>query len=116
MLHRQPAVVAVLRVGVDAESQLVDIELQGLILIADVQSDYSNALAHVSSVSLERIISPASCRRFSETAIVRCGRCAAATKQCGTRSSSCVAAFSRARSSLGLSPVTSRNVRPNVPR
>ena len=62
------------------------------------------------------IVPPASCRRFSETAIVRSGRWAALTKQAGTRSSSCGAACSRARSSPGLSPVTSRNVRPNVPR
>ena len=36
--------------------------------------------------------------------------------QAGTRPSSCAAARARARSALGLSPVMSRKVRPNVPR
>src|SRR5688572_902869 len=36
MLHREPAIVAVPRVGVDAESELLDIELEGFLLIANV--------------------------------------------------------------------------------
>src|SRR6476646_11609016 len=100
----------------DAKSEFFDVELQGFVLIANVQSDYCDALAHMTSVCSDRILSPASCFRFSETAIVRSGRWAALRKQPGTRSRSCLVAFSRARSSLGLSPVMSRNVRPNVPR
>src|SRR6185369_9106991 len=109
MLHREPAVVAVLRVGVDAEPQLLDIELKGFVLIANVHTDYPDTLAHGTfSVASAPLISPASCRRFSETAIVRPGRWAALTKQAGARSRSCDAACSRDRSSLGLWPVTSR--------
>ncbi len=74
MLHRQPAVVAVPRVGVDAESKLLDIERQGFVLIADVKTNNSDTLAHGTSLSSASAISTASCRRFSETAIVRWGR------------------------------------------
>src|SRR3546814_4013235 len=59
-------------------------------------------------------VSPASRRRFSETAMVRSGRWAALRKQPGTCSSACVAARCRARSWRGVSPVMSRKVRPNV--
>src|SRR5262245_10759270 len=117
VLHGQPAVVAVPRVGMDAESQLLDIELTRFLLIADVQTDDANTLAHGASLSSDPfIVSSASRRRFSETAIVRPGRWAARRMQAGTGSSWCGAAFSRARSSPGLSPVTSRKVRPKVPR
>jgi hypothetical protein len=47
---------------------------------------------------------------------VRSGRCAALKKHAGTRSSARAAALARVRTAPGLSPVTSRNVRPNVPR
>src|SRR5260221_9580021 len=116
MLYREPAVVAVPRIGVNAESEFLDIELDGFVLIANVHTDHLDTLAHGTSVSSAPSIPPVSCRRFSETAILRSGRRAALTKQAGTRSSSCGATFSRARSSPGLSPVTSRNVRPNVPK
>jgi hypothetical protein len=39
MLDGEPAVVAVADVGVDFESELVDVELKGLVLIEDVQAD-----------------------------------------------------------------------------
>src|SRR5947208_12695355 len=117
MLHREPTVVAIPRIGVDAESELVDIELECFILIANVDTDHSDTLTHrTTSVKSDPILTLASCRRFSETAIVRSGRWAALTKQAGTHSSSCGADFSSARRLLGLWPVTSWNVRPNVPR
>src|SRR5437762_2491641 len=52
VLHREPAVVAVSRVSVDAESQLLDIELKGFVLIANVQTNHPDTLAtliHVTS-------------------------------------------------------------------
>jgi hypothetical protein len=51
MLHGQPAVVAVLRVGVDAESQLLDIEFERLVLIVDVDTNDADTLGHGTSVS-----------------------------------------------------------------
>src|SRR5438046_10089017 len=117
MLHRQPPIIAVPRVRVHAEAELLDIKRQRFVLVADVNSGHSDTLAHGTSFSFSAVPLPfESSRRFSETAIVRFGRCAARTKQCGTCDSACDAAFSRARSSLGLSPVTSRNTRPKVPR
>src|SRR5688500_17993972 len=116
VLHREPAVVAVSHVGVDAKPKLFDVEIEGFALITNVQTDHFDTLAHGTSVSSDPFLSLAPCRRFSETAIVRSGRCAALRKQAGTRSGSRGRACSRARSSLGLSPVMSRNVRPNVPR
>lgn len=78
--HREPAVVAVARVGMHAESELADIELQGFVLITNVQSDYSDTLIHATSGFCGApFVAPASCRRFSETAEVRSGRCAALT-------------------------------------
>src|SRR5688500_14170283 len=100
MLHCEPAVVTVPRIGVDAESELLDIELKGFVLIANVKTDHPDTLIHGTSVSSDPFILPsASCRRFSETAIVRSGRWAAMRKQAGTCSSWCGAAFSRARNS-----------------
>ena len=55
-------------------------------------------------------------RRFSETAIVRLGRCAALRTQWGTLPRSEAAARARSRIAPGLSPVISRNIRPKVPR
>src|SRR5262249_35934004 len=111
-----PAVVAVLRVGVQLEAELADIEIDGLVLIADVETDHSDTFRHVTSSSLASSVASASSRRFSETEMLRSGRRAALTKQAGTRSRVWVAAWSRARNSPGLTPVMSRKVRPNVPR
>jgi len=47
---------------------------------------------------------------------VRSGRCAALKTHAGTRPSSFASARARERTVPGLSPVTSRKVRPNVPR
>src|SRR5439155_23327556 len=117
MLHRQPAIIAIARIRVDLESELIDVKAKRLVLIADVDTSDSDTLGHGTSFSLDAVpLSSDSWRRFSETAIVRIGRCAARTKQCGTRASSCAADCSRARSSLGLSPMPSRKTRPNVPR
>src|SRR3546814_5686962 len=126
MLHGQPAVVAVACVGVDAEAELADVEVVGFVLVADVQADdqagdgdvvCQRAVVHGSSFVLGAPpVSPASRRRFSETAMVRSGRWAALRKQPGTWSSACVAARCRARSWRGHSPVMSRKVSPNAPR
>src|SRR6185503_12113376 len=123
VLDRQPAVVTVSGIRVNAEPDLVDVERQRFLLITHVNADHFDtliALAHVTSlgtsVSSESFVPSSSRRRFSETAIFRSGRWAAATKQAGTRPRSWPAARSRARIAPGLSPVTSRNVRPKVPR
>src|SRR4051812_35018756 len=116
MLHRQPAIVAIALIRVDAESKRIDIEAERLVLIADVDTGDSDTRAHGTSFSLDPVpLPPNFRRRFSKTAILRFGRCAARTKQCGTFVSACCAAFSRARSSPGLSPVMSRKMRPKVP-
>ena len=87
VLHREPAVVAILRVRVDAESEFFDIELKGFVLISNVQADNPDTLTHGTSVfSAESFISPASCRRFSETALVRFGLWAALRMHAGTGS------------------------------
>src|SRR5690606_33362121 len=126
VLHGQPAIVAVACVRVYAEAELADVEVVGFVLVAYVQAEdeagdvdvvCQGAVVHGSSSVLgASTVSPASSRRFSETAMVRSGRWAALRKQPGTCSSACGAACCRARSSLGLSPVMSRKVRPNVPR
>src|SRR5262245_41691552 len=117
MLHREPAIVPVARVGVDLEAQLAHVEVERLVLIVHIKTDYSDTFGHFgTSFSSGSVLSPASRRRFSETAILRSGLQAALTKQCGTWSSRWALACSRVRSSLGLSPVTSRNTRPKVPR
>ena len=75
MLHREPTEVAVSRIGMDAEAQLFDIELEGFVLIANVQPDYSDTLTHNNSGLLGAPFLPAcSRRRFSETAVVMSGR------------------------------------------
>src|SRR5690606_19867279 len=87
MLHGQPAVVAVAGVGVHAEAELADVEIVGFILVAHVEADDEagngnvggeGAVVHGScSVLGAPKVSPASRRRFSETAMVRSGRAAA---------------------------------------
>src|SRR5690606_37333634 len=118
VLHREPAVIAVARVRVDVETQFVDVERKRLVLVAHVQADHThtNVLAHGTSFVRAVFIPSASRLRFSETAVLRSGRWAARTAHSGTRSASGTAGRSRARSSPGLSPVMSRNTRPNVPR
>ena len=75
MLHGKPAIVAVSHVGMDAETELVDVEIYGLILIADVDTDHSNTLTYGTSIVSDRsTLSSASRRRFSETAVLRSGR------------------------------------------
>src|SRR5262245_56310944 len=109
MLHGQPAVFAVLHVRVDPEPELVDIKSDRLVLVAHVHTHYIYALVHRTSLSFRRPFLPAAVRRrFSETAVVRCGRCAALTMQLGTRPSSRDPARPRVRSVPGFSPVMSR--------
>src|SRR6185436_11561382 len=76
MLHRQPAIIAIPRIGMDAKSELADIELKRLILIAHEHACNANTLCHLgnSVLSWASLVSDASRRRFSETAIVRFGR------------------------------------------
>src|SRR5262245_17138483 len=106
MLHGQPAIVTIPYVRVNAESELLDIERERLVLISHVQTDDFDTLAHLGpSVGSGPFIPPVSWRRFSETAIVRSGRCAALTMHAGTRPSSCAAALARSRMAPGLSPV-----------
>src|SRR5205814_4664478 len=93
-----------------------DVKCKCFVLVADVDSGHPDTLAHRTSSVSPDAITVEFRRRFSKTAILRLGRWAALTKQWGTSWSWWPAAFSRARSSLGLSPVTSRKMRPNVPR
>src|SRR5262249_27542392 len=116
MLHRQPAIVAVSGVRMDTKAELFDIELQRLVLIVNIQAGYLDTLAHKTSLWVRPLLPPHFRRRFSETAILRSGRWAALTKQWGTRSRSCGTARNRLRNAPGLSPITSRKVRPKVPR
>src|SRR6476661_3494361 len=105
MLHRQPAIITIPGVRVNLEAQLPDVEIEGLILIVNVQTDYSDTLRHGASVGWGAVaLSFPRRRRFSETAMMRSGLCAALTKQCGTCSRAWSAARSFARSWLGLSP------------
>src|SRR5690606_39266761 len=84
MLHREPAIIAVRGIGVHPEAELLDVELQRFVLIANVQAGHSDTLGHGTSNCFDPCSLPASSRRrFSETAIVRAGRWAALTKQCG---------------------------------
>src|SRR5438876_8933381 len=116
VLHREPTIVTIAHIRVNAKPELLDGERERFVLISHVQTDHFDTLAHRTSFCSDPFISPASRRRFSETAIVRSGRCAALRTQAGTRPSSCAVALARARFAPGLSPVTSRKVRPNVPR
>src|SRR4029079_17476272 len=76
----QPAIGAAARGGVERESELVDVEAQRLVLVVNVDSGDLNLGAHgTSDCCSASPLSPASRRRFSETAIVRSGRCAALT-------------------------------------
>src|SRR5207302_1371012 len=84
VLNRKPAIVTVARVRVHAEPELLDVEIERFLLIADVETDHSDTLAHGTSVASAPSIARASRRRFSETAILRLGRYAALTKQAGT--------------------------------
>src|SRR5690606_41634286 len=102
VLHGQPPVVAVACVGVDAESELADVEVEGFVLVAHVQADdqagdcdvgCQGAVVHGASFVLGApTVSPDSRRRFSETAMLRSGRWAALRKHPGTWSSACAAA------------------------
>ena len=70
-----------------AKTQLFDVELKSFVLIADVQTDHLDTLIHGNSISSDPLTLPLpSCRRFSETAIMRSGRWAALRKQAGTHS------------------------------
>ncbi len=125
VLHREPAVVAVPRIGVDAEAELLDIELERLVLIADIQTGHRHPGSRHpalmappgTSVSSALSISSASCRRFSETAIVRFGPVGGAEEAgAAPARARCGRLLAGAGASPGLSPVTSRKVRPKVPR
>src|SRR6185295_1361722 len=74
-LHCEPAILAVARVGVDAETEVLYIEIERFILIAHVNASDANTLCHLgTSVSSSApLVSEPSRRRFSETAIVRFG-------------------------------------------
>src|SRR6185295_14275332 len=117
VLHRQPAIVAVLHVGMNLEPELL-IEQQRLVLVPHVQTHNLYTLSHLPSVIFRwPFVPPASRRRFSKTEMLSCGRSIALTMQAGTpASASSACACARARTSPGLSPVTSRNCRPKVPR
>src|SRR5262245_55441681 len=74
MLHREPAIVPIARVRVDLEAQLAHVEVERLFLVVHIKTDYSDTYGHLgTSVSSGSVISPASRRRFSETAILRSG-------------------------------------------
>src|SRR6185437_1197051 len=79
MLDGQPAIVTVAGIRVNLKPELFDIELQRFVLIANVNTGYLDTLAHGTSASSDALISPPSSRRFSETAILRSGLCAALT-------------------------------------
>jgi hypothetical protein len=87
MLDRQPAVGTVAHVCVDAEAELVDVEGERFVLVIDVQAHHINTLVHDTSLVDGGTVSLATRRRFSKTAMVRSGRCAAFRTQAGTRSS-----------------------------
>src|SRR5262245_30335175 len=74
MLHREPAIVPVARVGVDLEAQLAHIEVERLVLVVHIKTNYSDTYGHLgTSVFSASVLSQASRRRFSETAILRSG-------------------------------------------
>ena len=50
-LDRQPALVAVSDVGVDAKSQFFDVERKRFVLIAHIQADHIHTLSHISSLN-----------------------------------------------------------------
>ncbi|EEF27589.1 conserved hypothetical protein [Ricinus communis] len=117
MLHREPPIRAVAHVRMDAKSELVDIERERFVLIVDIQPHYVDSLVHFDISSIGgRNVPFALRRRFSKTAVVRSGRCAAFRMHAGTWASWRPLARASTRIAPGLRPVTSRNVRPNVPR
>src|SRR5262245_13842620 len=116
MLHREPAIVTVLHIGMDFEPELLDVERESLFLVSHVQTDHFDTLTHWASLLCGPMIPPATRRRFSETAVLRSGRWAALTMHAGTRPRPCAAPLARSRMVRGLSPVMSRKVRPKVPR
>ncbi|MNV76406.1 hypothetical protein D3C71_1697550 [compost metagenome] len=84
VLHREPPVGTVAHVGVHPKSQFADIKGQRLILVIHIQAHHSNAtpartlVRHHCSLVVDGWFVPfAAVRRFSETAVVRSGRCAA---------------------------------------
>ncbi len=87
MLDREPAVGTVAHVRVDTESELVDVERERFVLVIDVQAHYIYTLVHGISLVDGQNVSLAMRRRFSKTAMLRSGRCAAFRTQAGTRSS-----------------------------
>ena len=117
VLHRQPAIVAVPRVGVDAEPELFDIELEAL---RPDRGHTDRRHRHPGSWDL-RCFGALLSRRLPPPLLRNCDRevgPVGGADEAGRHRprGSCGAACSRARSSPGLSPVTSRNVRPKVPR
>src|SRR5262249_26357241 len=73
-LHREPAIVPVVGVGVDLEAQLAHVKVERLVLVVHIETDNSDTFVHLeTSVSSVSVLSPASRRRFSETAILRSG-------------------------------------------
>src|SRR3954471_19278593 len=112
MLHRQPAIVAILHVGVDAEPELPHVERHRFVLVAHVHTGNLDTLAHRTSFVLRRTFLPRSIRRrFSETAMVRCGRWAPPRMQSGARPGSRAVTRPRLRKPPGFSPVMSLKVR-----
>src|SRR5690349_6964999 len=87
MLDGEPAIRTVAHVRVDAKTQFVDVEPKRLVLIVDVHAHHADTLIHHTSLVDATTVSVASQRRFSETALVRSGRCAAFRMQAGTWSS-----------------------------
>src|SRR5262245_2765481 len=74
MFHSEPAIVPIARVGVDLEAQLAHVKVKRLVLVMHIKTDYSDTFCHLgTSVSSGSVLSPASRRRFSETAILRPG-------------------------------------------
>jgi len=86
MLNRQPAIIAVSSIRVNTEAELLDIEIECLILISHVQPDNPDTPAHRTSSSFAVLLTGISRCRFSETAILRSGRCAAIKWHGGTGS------------------------------
>ncbi len=117
MLDRKPAIVTVAHVRMDAEPQLLDVERD---CFRPDRGRTNRPFGYPGSSDLlnlqSRLYRPSNRRRFSETAIVRSGRCAARRTQAGTRSMPRATALACTRIEPGFSPVMSRTVRPNVPR
>ena len=49
MLHREPAIVPVLRVGVHLEAELAHVEAERFVLVVHIKTNYSDAFAHLES-------------------------------------------------------------------